>query len=134
VAAPLHDAEVLAAWQGGETRLPYARHKAEPDAPLFYLEDGTAREVRVYTKEHLQCPVPGCPDSWLTTVARHPRKRDGFTHRKGAGGHAPESVHHLQGKALVERWVRQGQCSMALTGQVYQRPQTRPGDLERLHL
>ena len=35
------------------------------------------------------------------------RGRDGFRHlTRGAGGHAPEGVFHLQGKAVLAQWLR----------------------------
>jgi len=50
--------------------------------------------------------MPDCPDRTLTTVART-GARDGFSHRRGAGGHGLESLFHQQGKALIARWVRE---------------------------
>ncbi|WP_214056008.1 competence protein CoiA family protein [Nocardioides aquaticus] len=32
-------------------------------------------------------------------------RRDGFSHRAGSGGHAPESLFHQQGKAAILAWV-----------------------------
>jgi hypothetical protein len=99
-----HDPEVLAAFQDGETRLLYARHKADLNAPPYYLEDGTATQVRSWAKEHLECFLPDCTDRRLTTVARA-GKRDGFKHLPGAGGHSREGVFHQQAKALIARWA-----------------------------
>jgi len=106
MAKPAHDRVTLAHFQGGEERLVYARYRDRPDESLYFLEDGRAGEVRLWAKEHLECFLPECRDRWLTTVARR-AKRDGFMHRKGAGGHAPEGLFHAQGKALIERWVRE---------------------------
>jgi hypothetical protein len=106
MAKAAHSSDVLAAWQDGETRLLYAGHRSDAQAPLYYLEQGTAAAVRPWAKQHLACPVPGCPSPDLTTVNRGER-RDGFKHAtRGAGGHEPESMWHLQGKALMARWAR----------------------------
>ncbi|MFC7597570.1 competence protein CoiA family protein [Terrabacter sp. GCM10028922] len=99
-----HDRSALAKFQDGEERLVYARLRADPDAPLYFLEDGTAREVRAWAKQHLVCFMPDCGARQLTTVSRATR-RDGFSHRRGAGGHARESLFHQQAKALIGRWV-----------------------------
>lgn len=99
-----HDPEVLAAFQDGETRLLYARSKADPDAPPYYLQDGTAKQVRSWAKEHLECFLPDCADRRLTTVSRVGR-RDGFKHFTGAGGHSQEGIFHQQAKALIVRWA-----------------------------
>ncbi|WP_141786862.1 competence protein CoiA family protein [Oryzihumus leptocrescens] len=99
-----HRAEALAAFQGdGETRLVYARHRADPD-DLFYLVDGTARQIRDWAREHLECLMPECDDRRLKVVARTTR-RDGFAHYVGSGGHSREGLAHQQAKALIARWV-----------------------------
>jgi hypothetical protein len=105
-AGPTHDPRALALFQNGEMRLVYARYTGRPEDPLFYLPDGKAEEFRQFTKDRLECPVPDCTDRRLTTVARA-RKRDGFTHYRGAGRHAHETVFHQQGKEAVARWARQ---------------------------
>ena len=102
---PVHDRVTLAEFQDGEERLVYARFKARPTDPPYYLEDGTAREVRAWAKEHLECFMPECEARALTTVARS-AARDGFMHGRGAGGHSREGLFHQQAKALIERWVR----------------------------
>lgn len=93
VGAASHDRSGLARFQNGEERLVYARLKSEPDAPLYFLQDGTAREVREWAREHLECFMPDCDARQITTVARSTR-RDGFSHMRGAGGHARESLFH----------------------------------------
>lgn len=105
MAAARHDPNVLADLQGGERCLVWARHKT--DGALYRLADGEARTLRSWTKEHLECLMPDCADRRLTTVARHPRRRDGFSHYAGAGGHSAESEAHQQGKAALVAWVTQ---------------------------
>jgi hypothetical protein len=79
-------------WVGielGDTRQVYARDlSAAKDAPLVFMPDEQADRFRQAAREgRLVCPVPGCPDSRLTT--RHSRYcRDHFVHR-----HAPELRH-----------------------------------------
>jgi hypothetical protein len=107
VGAPRHSAELLAAFQDGERALVYARYRDDPTAPLYRLHDGEARQQRAWAKTHLECFMPDCPDRRLTTVSRHPRKRDGFSHYAGAGGHSTESLFHQQAKALIASWARQ---------------------------
>lgn len=99
-----HARDLLAQFQNGEERLVYARVKDAPDAPLYFLRDGTARDVREWAKEHLECFMPDCAARQLTTVSRSTR-RDGFSHQRGAGGHAREGLFHQQAKALIVRWV-----------------------------
>lgn len=72
---------------------------------LFILADGAASAVREFTHNELRCPFPDCPQPQLKAVARA-RRRDGFSHLPGAHKHAPESVNHLQGKAVVADWLR----------------------------
>lgn len=97
-----HGAEVLAAFQDGETRLIYARPRA--GGSLWMLPDGEAKQHRAFAKAELMCPVHECGQPKLTTVARAPRKRDGFSHLAG-GGHAPESLFHLQAKQRIADWL-----------------------------
>ncbi|MCG7414622.1 hypothetical protein MHK74_08595 [Microbacterium aurum] len=70
------------------------------------LADGSARNLRSWAKRELRCMFRDCPSPDLTTVARANR-RDGFSHFKGGGNHAPESVNHRQGKAVVANWLRE---------------------------
>ncbi|WP_432522781.1 competence protein CoiA family protein [Kineococcus sp. SYSU DK006] len=49
--------------------------------------------------------MPECSDPRLTTVARHPRRRDGFSHHAGSGGHSAEGEAHQQAKAALRAWV-----------------------------
>jgi hypothetical protein len=100
-----HPSEDLAAFQNGERALVFARYKANPDGPLFHIEDGTARELRLWAKAELECFMPECADRRLTTVARS-TKRDGFSHYCGFGGHKLESLFHQQAKALIVSWVQ----------------------------
>ncbi len=101
----MHNAERLARFQDGETRLVYARHREDPSR-LFLLEDGAAGAQRAFTKERLECFVPECLDRGLTTVSRFPKgRRDGFRHLSG-GSHAPESLFHLQAKRRIIDWAQ----------------------------
>lgn len=107
-----HDRSEVARFQDAtETRLVYARRKAEPTAEHFFLEDGRGGEpgLRAWVREHLECPMPECGDRRLRLVHRsgsaQPR-RDGFSHFGGAGGHSPESVWHLTAKELIRRWAQ----------------------------
>lgn len=104
--AGAHDRSGLAAFQNGEKRLVYARYKDRPDAPLHFLEDGTASELRDWAKLHVECFMPECEDRALTTVSRT-RRRDGFRHRSISGSHSKESLFHEQGKVLIARWARE---------------------------
>lgn len=100
-----HTRDDLAAFQNGETRLVYARHRDRPDDPLFHLADGTAAQLRDFTRDHLECFLPTCTDRRLKAVSRA-HARDGFSHLPGAGQHSPESLFHHQGKAAIARWAR----------------------------
>jgi len=102
MARPAHDPEAPAKFQNGERRLVYARHRDNRDGDLYYLVDGTAHDLRPWAKVNLECWMLDCPDRTLTTVART-GVRDGFSHRKGAGGHGLESLFHQQGQALIAR-------------------------------
>src|SRR4051812_39769885 len=104
MSGPAHNPKTLAEFQNGETRLVYARYRADPNVRPFFLEDGKAADLKEWTKAHLECFMPECRDRRLTTVSRT-GKRDGFTHYRGAGGHARESLFHQQAKATIERWV-----------------------------
>ncbi|WP_146073355.1 hypothetical protein [Cryobacterium sp. N22] len=99
-----HTHDALAAFQNGEVRLIYARHRGTGD--LYLLPDDEAIELRVWTKENLRCPIPDCPSPEMTTVHRA-RLRDGFRHlTPGSGGHAPESLFHMQSAEMIARWLR----------------------------
>lgn len=100
-----HDPATLARFQDGERCLVWARSKS--DGSLFQLPDGEAEALRTWAKEHLECFMPDCRDRRLTTVARRPRRRDGFRHHAGSGGHSAESEAHQQGKAALVSWVSQ---------------------------
>jgi hypothetical protein len=84
----------------------YARLREQPTQPLYYLADGNAAEIREWARAHLECPMPACGDRRLKTMSRT-RKRDGFSHHSGAGGHGREGLFHVQAKALIARWVRE---------------------------
>lgn len=98
-----HRPQEIAAFTDGERALVYAARRDDPDAPLVFLRDGSAAEMRSHTTAHLQCFVPGCPTPAFTTVARQ-GKRDGFRHLTG-GNHAPESLFHRQGKQALVDWL-----------------------------
>lgn len=91
-----------------EVRQLFARDRRRgPDAPLVFIEIGSAPELRADCHAgHLVCPFPGCPDPRLIT--RGGSRRDHFAHRHAAGsvGHAPERWYHLCGKYLVGDWAR----------------------------
>lgn len=101
----LHTAAELAAFTNGELRMLYAARRDSGE--LVYLEDGTAKAMRATTKTDLRCPVEGCTDPELTTVARAPARRDGYRHLHVVSGatHA-EGVFHIQAKALILDWLR----------------------------
>lgn len=104
---PLHSPKEIAAFLGdGETRLIAAAY-CDPalSKDLYILEDGTAREIRGWARINLRCPFPDCPQPQFKTVARAPRRRDGFSHLSGAHKHAPESINHIQGKAVIAAWL-----------------------------
>ena len=103
MAGPRHDPATLAAFTDGERCLVWARRRS--DHSLYRLPDGQAAAVRTWAKKHLECFLPDCPDRRLTTVARHPRRRDGFRHHAGAGGHSREGEAHQQAKAALVAWV-----------------------------
>lgn len=106
-ATGLHTADQITAFLGdGETRLIAAAHR-DPDrrGELFVLPDNQATELRAFAKQHLRCMFDDCTVPDLTTVSR-PKGRDGFRHGRGGGKHAPESVNHRQGKAVVAEWLR----------------------------
>ena len=99
-----HEPTVLERFLNGETRLVYGR---QPSGELWLLPDGEAAQHRAWVKAKVTCPIDDCPAPSLTTVARHPNKRDGFMHvMDGAGNHSPESLFHIQGKARVADWLR----------------------------
>ncbi|TFD52358.1 hypothetical protein E3T46_05685 [Cryobacterium sp. Hh11] len=101
-----HVPGVLADFQNGETRLVYGRRLAVDE--LFLLPDGEAKELRAWTKRELRCPVRDCPSPAITTVSRT-RGRDGFMHYGAGddvGGHAPESLFHMQACERIAVWLR----------------------------
>lgn len=122
-----HASAALAGFQNGETRLVYARRRDNP-TELFYLEDGTASDLRSWAKEHLECFMPVCENRRLTTVARR-RRRDGFTHMSGSGGHSPESMFHQQLKVLVEQWARDKYPDVEVRQEQWTRSRARRADV-----
>lgn len=100
----MHSQEALARFQQGETRLVFARYRAEPARELFYLADGQAGSAREFTRAQLECFMPECRNRRLAAVSRR-KGRDGFRHMSGAGGHADESLFHAQAKELIRRWA-----------------------------
>lgn len=98
----------LHAFRRGADAFIFAARRDDPTAPLVYLEQGSARECKAFAKANLICPEPGCTTPALTTVSRSQGgRRDGYRHlrRPLDRTHAPESVMHRQGKALVARWA-----------------------------
>ncbi len=61
--------------------------------------------LRTFTRVNLRCLIDDCSAPDIIAVSRE-RRRDGFSHRAGGGAHAPESVNHLQGKAVLALWLR----------------------------
>lgn len=102
----LHTPAQISAFLDGDPRLIAAAYRDRlPGSPLYVLQDGEAESVREWAKSQLMCPLPGCPAPDLTVVSRFPRRRDGFRHGAGAGNHSAESIHHLQGKAVISQWL-----------------------------
>ena len=100
---------------GGEECFVYARDRRQPGVPYFLEDVPVTDEVRAVTRESLECPVPGCASPRLKVVNRK-RKRNGFSHLPGAGGHADESMWHTQAKLMLLHWVhtRYPECHAAL--------------------
>jgi head-tail adaptor len=87
--------------QAGETRFVWGKH-AETGEPWLLRED-SGEEAREFVRAHIVCPVPGC-SSQLTSV--HSRvKRDHLRHPAGIAGHAPETLLHAQGCAIIQHWL-----------------------------
>jgi hypothetical protein len=92
-------------WDRNDKRQLFARDTADEDGGLVFIEVGGAERLRSQARAgRLICPVSGCPHPGFTTRAGS--RRDHFAHLSNAGGHAPESVAHQQGKHLVGRWAR----------------------------
>jgi hypothetical protein len=104
---PRHTAEEIAAFIGdGETRFIAAGYRdSARAAELFVMPDGEAAMLRTFTRLNLRCLIADCSAPDIIAVSRE-RRRDGFSHRAGGGRHAPESVNHLQGKAVLALWLR----------------------------
>lgn len=71
------------------------------------MPDGDAELFRARAKagEVFRCIVPHCDSPALSIVNRGDR-RHGFSHRAGAGGHAPMGVAHLWSQLLIRDWLR----------------------------
>ncbi|CAN5500680.1 hypothetical protein BH10ACT5_BH10ACT5_00340 [soil metagenome] len=103
--AVLHDPLEIAAFTGsGEPRLVFAR--LDDDA-IVYMPDGDAVAFKERRRigETFRCVVPDCERPILTVVNRRGKKRDGFSHGKGAGNHGM-GLSHLQSQLLVAGWLR----------------------------
>lgn len=98
--------EIADFFGGGDPRLITAAYRDPARVgELYILNDGDAASIREWTRTHLRCPFPDCPQPQLKAMSRA-RRRDGFSHLPGAHKHAPESVNHLQGKAVIAAWLR----------------------------
>lgn len=106
MARGVHSRDELAEFiGGGETRLIAAAYRDPTrSADLYIMEDNTAADIREWARSALKCPIPDCTQPQLKTVARTSR-RDGFSHLPGAHKHTPESINHIQGKAVIARWL-----------------------------
>lgn len=89
------------AFREGESRFVFAAWR-NGSPGLVEMPDGGAELWRPRVQE-LMCPVIGCPSPEIGVVNRG-RRRHGFAHRAG-GDHGPESLNHVQGKALLVRWA-----------------------------
>jgi hypothetical protein len=101
-----HTAEQIAAFSDGETRFIAAAYR-DPSRgrELFVIADGMADQLREFTRAQLRCLISECESPDIVAVARAHR-RDGFSHKSGGGRHFPETVNHLQGKAVLAAWLR----------------------------
>lgn len=110
-----HTAEQIAAFSEGEPRFVVAAYRdASRGRELFVMPDGQADMLRGFTREQLRCLIPDCPAADVVAVSRS-RRRDGFRHKAGGGKHAPESVQHRQGKAVLAEWLRSRVGAAAVT-------------------
>jgi len=123
-----HDKADLSFFQKGEVRLVYARNREGIQSELFYLEDGSAEAMRAFTKSNLECFMQDCPDRRLTTVSRG-KRRDGFRHFVGSGGHSEESLLHEQSKALLLRWINQNYPHLEATEEKSTNDRSRRADV-----
>jgi hypothetical protein len=55
MAGAAHPRSAVAAFQDGEQRLVFARYRDGRSDELYYLEDGTAHEVRRWARDNLEC-------------------------------------------------------------------------------
>lgn len=102
-----HSRHLLAGFNDGKACFVYARDRRDPDGPAYFLDHGSVTdEVRELTRAHLECPMPDCADRRIIAVNRsNARRRDGFRHHGGSGGHEPESEFHFQSKLMIARWA-----------------------------
>ncbi len=101
-----HDPAILQRFGAvGEMRLVFAQSDR---AGIVLMPDGDAEAFRARAKagELFRCVVPDCEAPSLSIVNRGER-RHGFSHRAGAGGHAPMGVAHLTAQLLIRDWLRE---------------------------
>lgn len=90
----------------GEPLLIMAAYKDQARrGELFVMEDGQAKNLYEFTRNELRCFFEDCPQPRLKAVSRQ-KARDGFSHLSGGQKHAPESINHEQGKAVIVEWLR----------------------------
>ena len=81
--------------------------RTEAEGHLFYLEVGGAEEIRKAAQEGcFLCPLPECREPM---IVRAGSMRDHFAHRAKPDGsveHNPERLLHLEGKAVVEKFIQ----------------------------
>ncbi|TFB86872.1 hypothetical protein E3O44_06810 [Cryobacterium algoricola] len=124
----VHGRKVLREFLAGEVRLIYARVLA--NGKLYLLPDGDAAAQRAWTKTEACCPIPGCENPALTTVARK-RGRDGFRHTGGgAGSHSAVGVFHVQASEMISQYLQKKYPSSTVTKeQPIDRARTRIADV-----
>lgn len=77
-----------------------------------FMAPGDADVYRADAKSgHLVCPVPECENPAFEAVGKGPSRRHHFRHVSGQR-HAPETIDHVQAKAMLSEWAR-GQASDA---------------------
>ena len=94
-------------WSSSDRAQVYARDaRLDDHAPLTYLGRGEADALRQDARDgHLVCPFPECDQREL--IVRAGSRRDHFAHRRvPTCAHSPESLMHLQGKAMIADWLR----------------------------
>lgn len=103
----LHTRDQLRAFTGaGDPLLIMAAYKDQARrGELFVMENGQAKNLYEFTRNELRCFFEDCPQPGLKAVSRQ-KARDGFSHLSGGQKHAPESINHEQGKAVIAEWLR----------------------------